>query len=81
MEARFAYVEDAAEICRLASAAGTIADRLPTPFSPFGRVGYVQWVCTETEFRRRATQLVPPKSTSLVATVPAVRPGADWYFQ
>jgi len=24
---------------------------------------------------------VPPKSTSLVSTVPAVRPGAVWYFQ
>ena len=35
----------------VASAAGTIAQRLPTPFSPAGTAGYVQWVCTEPEFR------------------------------
>lgn len=35
----------------VASAAGTIAPRLPTPFSPAGTAGYVQWVCTEPEFR------------------------------
>ena len=26
-------------------------------------------------------QAAPPKTTSLVVTVPAVRPGADWYDQ
>ena len=35
----------------VASAAGTIAQRLPTPFSPTGTAGYVQWVCTEPDFR------------------------------
>ncbi len=31
--------------------------------------------------REDRRQGVPPKSTSLVSTVPAVRPGAVWYFQ
>jgi len=37
----------------VASAAGSISRRLPTPFSPSGCAGYVQWVCTEPEFRGR----------------------------
>jgi GNAT superfamily N-acetyltransferase len=35
----------------VASAAGTIAQRLPTPVNPHGRAGYVQWVCTDPEYR------------------------------
>ena len=35
----------------VASAAGTIAPRLPTPLNPAGVAGYVQWVCTDPEFR------------------------------
>jgi GNAT superfamily N-acetyltransferase len=35
----------------IASAAGTIAQRLPTPMNPHGRAGYVQWVCTDSEYR------------------------------
>ncbi|GAA2723044.1 hypothetical protein GCM10009866_13100 [Cellulomonas aerilata] len=30
---------------------------------------------------RRTVAYLAPKSTSCVATVPAVRPGADWYVQ
>ncbi|MBO0730444.1 MAG: GNAT family N-acetyltransferase [Acidimicrobiaceae bacterium] len=37
----------------VAAAAGTIARRLPTPLNPSGSAGYVQWVCTEPEFRGR----------------------------
>ncbi len=37
----------------VASAAGTIAARLPGPFNPSGRAGYVQWVCTDPGFRGR----------------------------
>jgi GNAT superfamily N-acetyltransferase len=37
----------------VASAAGTIAARLPGPRNSAGRVGYVQWVSTEPDFRRR----------------------------
>jgi GNAT superfamily N-acetyltransferase len=37
----------------IASAAGTISERLPTPVNPRGFAGYVQWVCTEPEFRAR----------------------------
>ena len=36
-----------------ASAAGTIATRLPTPFNPSARTGYVQWVATDADARRR----------------------------
>jgi GNAT superfamily N-acetyltransferase len=35
----------------IASAAGTIAQRLPTPMNPRGRAGYVQWVCTDPNYR------------------------------
>ena len=35
----------------VATAAGTIAARLPVPTNPGGRVGYVQWVATEPSFR------------------------------
>lgn len=34
-----------------ASAAGTIARRLPTPANPAGLSGYVQWVCTDVRYR------------------------------
>lgn len=37
----------------VASAAGVISVRLPVPWNPEGRVGYVQWVATEPAFRRR----------------------------
>lgn len=36
-----------------ASAAGTITQRLPTPVNPTGLAGYVQWVCTDAEYRGR----------------------------
>lgn len=36
-----------------ASAAGSIVERLPAPLNPDGRAGYVQWVCTDPEFRSR----------------------------
>jgi len=35
------------------SAAGTVADRLPSPVNRSGRAGYVQWVATEPDLRRR----------------------------
>jgi GNAT superfamily N-acetyltransferase len=34
-----------------ASAAGTVARRLPTPANPSGLAGYVQWVCTDAQYR------------------------------
>jgi GNAT superfamily N-acetyltransferase len=34
-----------------ASAAGTVASRLPGPLNPAGRCGYVQWVATDPELR------------------------------
>ncbi len=37
----------------IAAAAGVINQRLPGPRNPSGRVGYVQWVATEPEFRRQ----------------------------
>lgn len=37
----------------IASVSGTINHRLPGPFVPSGRVGYVQWVCTDPLFRGR----------------------------
>jgi GNAT superfamily N-acetyltransferase len=37
----------------VASAAGTIARRLPGPLNPSGRAGYVQWVFTDPEYRGR----------------------------
>ena len=36
-----------------ASAAGTIANRLPSPNNPAARVGYIQWVATDEAHRRR----------------------------
>ena len=42
---------------------------------PSGSIATRWWPCTS------ASQDEPPKSTSLVSTVPAVRPGAVWYFQ
>jgi GNAT superfamily N-acetyltransferase len=35
------------------AAAGTVAQRLPTPSNPSGLAGYVQWVCVEPDFRHR----------------------------
>ena len=37
----------------VASAAGTIATRLPSPGNTSARVGYVQWVATDPAYRRR----------------------------
>jgi ribosomal protein S18 acetylase RimI-like enzyme len=37
----------------VASAAATVATRLPTPVNVDGRSAYVQWVATDDEFRRR----------------------------
>jgi GNAT superfamily N-acetyltransferase len=37
----------------VASAAGSIHRRLPRPGTPVFSVGYVQWVATEPDFRRR----------------------------
>ena len=37
----------------VACGAATIAQRLPGPLNPTGRAGYVQWMATEQEFRRR----------------------------
>jgi ribosomal protein S18 acetylase RimI-like enzyme len=37
----------------VASGVGMISPRLPSPNNPEGRVGYIQWVATETAFRRR----------------------------
>ena len=37
----------------VASAAGSITQWLPTVFNASGRYGYVQWVATDPEFRRR----------------------------
>ena len=37
----------------IASAAGSITQWFPTVFNADGRYGYVQWVATDPEFRRR----------------------------
>ena len=37
----------------LASAAVVIQRRLPTPMAPDGRIGFVQWVATDPDARRR----------------------------
>lgn len=37
----------------IASAAVVVTERLPTPFNPGGRVGYIQWVATDPGARRR----------------------------
>ena len=36
----------------VASVAGSITERLPTPKNPNGRTGYVQWVATDPDWRR-----------------------------
>jgi len=36
----------------VASAAGTVAQRLPGPSNPNGLAGYVQWVCVDPDYRR-----------------------------
>jgi ribosomal protein S18 acetylase RimI-like enzyme len=36
-----------------ASGAGTISTRLPSPNNPTARVGYIQWVATDPDARRR----------------------------
>jgi GNAT superfamily N-acetyltransferase len=70
------FVVDHPSAARLiAAAAGTIAQRLPTPLNVGGRVGYVQWVCTDPEHRRRG--LARQVMTSLLSwyeanDVPAV---------
>jgi ribosomal protein S18 acetylase RimI-like enzyme len=37
----------------VASGVGLISPRLPSPNNADGRVGYIQWVATESAFRRR----------------------------
>src|SRR4051794_32137259 len=37
----------------VASAAGTLASRLPTPVNPSGVAGYVQWVCTDSDHQQQ----------------------------
>src|SRR3954452_201309 len=37
----------------VASAAGTLASRLPTPVKPSGVAGYVQWVCTDADHQQQ----------------------------
>ena len=37
----------------VASAAGSVVRRLPTPRNPSGEVGHVQWVATDVAHRRR----------------------------
>lgn len=37
----------------VASGVGMISARLPSPNNPEGRVGYIQWVATETAFRKQ----------------------------
>src|SRR3954447_10739225 len=37
----------------LASAAGTLASRLPTPVNPSGLAGYIQWVCTDPDHQQQ----------------------------
>lgn len=45
-------VDDPQRTGRLAaSAAGTVLQRLPTPTNPEGLTGYVQWVCTDPQYR------------------------------
>jgi len=51
----------------VASAAGTVAQRLPTPFNPSGLAGYVQWVSTDPGFRGRGL------GTSVMSAL------LDWY--
>ncbi len=37
----------------VASGAGVLATRMPNPWHPDGRAGYVQWMSTDEAFRRR----------------------------
>lgn len=37
----------------VASGAGTISRRLPGPLNPSARVGYIQWIATDPEWRGR----------------------------
>src|SRR3954447_2438014 len=37
----------------VASAAGTLASRLPTPVNPSGVAGYIQWVCTDPDHQQQ----------------------------
>lgn len=46
-------VDDPGSDRLIASAAVVVAKRLPTPNNPDGRVGYVQWVATDSDMRRR----------------------------
>jgi hypothetical protein len=52
--------------------------------APDARIVYVDidpLVSTYANAPRQARQGLATKSTSLVSTVPAFRPGAAWYFQ
>lgn len=51
----------------VASCAGTIVQRLPSPKNPSGLAGYVQWVATDPEFRRQGL------STAVMSQL------LDWY--
>jgi GNAT superfamily N-acetyltransferase len=47
-------VDDPTRPGRLAASAAVVVEqRLPTPHGPDGRIGYVQWVCTDPRFRRQ----------------------------
>ncbi len=47
-------VDDPTRPGRLAASAAVVVEqRLPTPHGPDGRIGYVQWVCTDRRFRRQ----------------------------
>lgn len=47
------FVVDDADGHPVACAAGVINSRFPTPVNPSGQIGYVQWVSTEPEWRRK----------------------------
>ncbi len=47
-------VDDPIRPARLAASGAVVVEqRLPTPHGPDGRIGYVQWVCTDPGFRRQ----------------------------
>lgn len=49
-----AFVVDEPGSARVVSGAAVgVSQRLPGPFDPTGRTGYVQYVCTEAGYRRR----------------------------
>lgn len=50
-----AFVIDHPQVeCRLVSAGvGVLIQRMPGPASPCGRAGYIQYVCTDPEYRAR----------------------------